>query len=129
MKNIFLALLIIISSSVLANSNFITDNSLSVIHTPDEPPEFPGGQAQFMEFVRENYITPEVAKANGISGKIWYSFVITKTGEVANIKIIKGLCDSCDAEAVRVLNAMPIWQPGLQHGQPVNVMLRGMLKV
>lgn len=64
---------------------------------------------------------PEEAKKDSADGVSMVTFVVQKNGEIADIKIAKPLCKSCDAEALRVVKAMPNWIPGKQEGQAVNV--------
>ncbi len=84
-------------------------------------PEFPGGNEAMMQFLADNIQYPEVAKENGIQGRVICQFVVLKDGTVSDVKIIRGVDPSIDAEAVRVLKMMPDWKPGTQRGQAVNV--------
>ena len=56
-----------------------------------------------------------------IEGIIWIEFVVTKTGELLNIKVLKGFLKNLDDEAVRVIRIMPNWTPGKINGKIVNV--------
>ena len=84
-------------------------------------PEFPGGVAKMMEFLGKNTKFPPAAKANGISGKVYVNFVVGKNGKIRDAKIIRGVHDLLDKEALRVVNAMPNWKPGKQRGKAVTV--------
>ena len=84
-------------------------------------PEFPGGNDAMVKFLQENVVYPEKAKKKGISGKTYVSFVIEKDGSITDVKVARGFDKSCDAEAVRVVKAMPKWNPGKAKGQPVRV--------
>ena len=84
-------------------------------------PEFPGGNEAMMKFIQENTVYPENAKKNGIGGKTFVSFTIEKDGSIVDVKVVRGCDKECDAEAVRVVNAMPKWKPGKVKGQPVRV--------
>jgi len=88
----------------------------------DVMPEFPGGHAAMAAYITKNLRYPDVAREAGIEGKVFVRFVVTKTGDVADVEVSKGINSSCDAEAVRVVKAMPKWVPGKQNGQNVNVM-------
>lgn len=92
-----------------------------VFTTVDEMPEFVGGEDAFMKFILKNLHYPSVAKGVGIEGRVIIRFVISKTGEVANVEVLRGLDPACDKEAVRVAQMMPAWIPGKQNGKPVNV--------
>ncbi len=84
-------------------------------------PQFPGGENALMAFIKNNLRYPHNSAKVGIEGRVIIRFVVTKTGKVSDIKVIRGLDAACDAEAVRVINLMPNWIPGIQKGKPVNV--------
>ena len=87
----------------------------------DEMPQFPGDLDGLMKFIRENLKYPADAIENSIEGRVVVRFVVNKIGEVTNVEVLRGLSPSCDAEAVRVVQAMPKWTPGKKDGKDVNV--------
>jgi periplasmic protein TonB len=87
----------------------------------DVAPSFPGGEAAMMKFLYQNLKYPAIARENGISGKIYASFITDENGNVTEVQIKRGLEQSLDAEVVRVINKMPSWTPGIYHGKPVKV--------
>lgn len=87
----------------------------------DQMPEFPGGQTALIEYLSKNINYPASAKKDEISGRVFISFVISDEGDVKDIKVLKGVHDDIDNEAVRVVRAMPNWQPGVHEGKKVNV--------
>ena len=84
-------------------------------------PEYPGGQKAMFEFIVNNMEYPVKAREKGVEGVVYVNFVINKTGAVTKAKVMRGIGSGCDEEALRVVNAMPDWNPGLQRGKPVNV--------
>ena len=84
-------------------------------------PEFPGGQKKLFEYLGKSIKFPPAAKANGISGKVYVNFTIGKDGGIRNIKVLRGVHDLLDKEAVRVVKAMPKWKAGKQRGKAVSV--------
>ena len=84
-------------------------------------PEYPGGDAALMMFIADNTQYPDSAKANGIYGRVFVQFVIDEKGAVTNVKVLRGVDPSLDAEAVRVVKSMPKWKPGYSGGKPVPV--------
>ncbi len=84
-------------------------------------PEFPGGQKKLFEFLGKNIKFPPAAKANGISGKVYVNFTVAKDGKIENVKVIRGVHDLLDKEAVRVVKSFPNWKPGKQRGKAVKV--------
>jgi TonB family protein len=87
----------------------------------EQQPEFPGGIKAMYEFLGENLKYPEKAVKSNITGRVFLSFVVTEEGEIADVKVLKGIGYGCDEEAVRVLSKFPKWEPGKQNGSPVNV--------
>lgn len=87
----------------------------------EEMPEFPGGELALRKYIANAVDYPEVAQENGIQGKVYVTFVVSKDGYVADAKIARGVNPSLDAEALRVVNSLPKWIPGKQRGEYVNV--------
>lgn len=87
----------------------------------EEQPEFPGGYAALMNYLKQNMKYPQIAKENGITGRVWLNFVVDDKGNIIKIKVVKGVDPSLDAEAVRVVQGMPKWKPGKQRGKSVYV--------
>lgn len=87
----------------------------------EQQPEFPGGTEAMFKFLGENIKYPKAAADANVQGRVFLSFVVTETGEVQDISILKGIGYGCDAEAVRVLSLFPKWEPAKQDGVPVNV--------
>ncbi len=87
----------------------------------EDQPEFPGGTPALMAFLGENVRYPKEAHEKGIQGRVIANFVIMKDGSISDVNIMRGVDSLLDAEAVRVLESMPMWKPGKQRGQPVNV--------
>ena len=84
-------------------------------------PQFPGGEAEMYAFIKKNLNYPTVDQEMGNQGRVTLKFVVSKTGEITNIQLVKGVSPGCDKEAMRVLKSMPKWIPGRQNGEPVNV--------
>lgn len=88
------------------------------IPIPGVMPVLEGGIGQYLS---KNLKYPEPAKRIGAKGKVYLQFIVNKKGEVKDVKILHGVNKWLDAEAIRVVKAMPNWKPGLQHGKPVSV--------
>ncbi len=84
-------------------------------------PEFPGGDLELRKYIAANVIYPEIAKENGIQGKVYVQFVVNQRGEVEQVKIARGVDPALDKEAVRIIQSLPKWKPGSQRGKPVKV--------
>jgi TonB family protein len=88
----------------------------------DEMPVFPGGDEGLMKYIATNVAYPLEAKKAGTQGKVVAQFVVTSSGSVDRVKVIKGVSPELDAEAVRVISAMPPFQPGRQDNRNVDVL-------
>lgn len=73
------------------------------------------------KFIRDNLRYPVVAQEAGIQGRVTLRFVVSKTGAIENVTVVRGIDPSCDKEAVRVVKSMPKWIPGKQNGLNVPV--------
>jgi TonB family protein len=87
----------------------------------EEQPEFQGGMKNLGAYLAQNLKYPEAAMKANVEGRVFVRFIVTKTGEVTDVQILKGIGYGTDAEAVRVVQNMPKWIPGQQNGHPVNV--------
>ena len=87
----------------------------------EDKPEFPGGMAKLMQYLGKNTKFPQVAKENGVQGRVFIQFVINKVGKVTNVEVVRGVDPYLDKEALRVVKAMPNWKPGKQKGKAVKV--------
>ena len=85
-------------------------------------PEFPGGQEALIAYLTKTVKYPDIARANGIQGRVLVQFVVAKDGQIENVEVLRSGGDpSLDKEAVRVIQSMPRWIPGTQRGNPVRV--------
>ncbi len=89
--------------------------------TVEQMPTFPGGEVEMQKFIRDNLRYPVVAQEAGIQGRVTLRFVVSKTGAIENVTVVRGIDPSCDKEAVRVVQSMPKWIPGKQNGLNVPV--------
>ena len=95
------------------------DTSEKVFMVVEQQAEFKGGVGAMYEFLAKNIKYPAAASRANVEGKVFVQFVIGKSGEISDIKILKGIGFGCDAEAVRVVSLMPAWRPAQQSGQTV----------
>jgi len=96
-------------------------NAEGVYFEVEVMPEFPGGFTALQEFLMKNIQYPEQAKKEGITGKVFVQFIIDETGKVTDPTVLKSANPLLDAEAIRVVSAMPDWTPGKQKGEAVKV--------
>ena len=101
-----------------ANDNLGIDSTFVRV---EDMPEFPGGEASLLRWLATKVVYPQEAMRNEIQGKVYVAFVVNKTGKVTNVKISRGVDPLLDNEALRVVNSLPTWKPGMQRKKPVNV--------
>lgn len=87
----------------------------------EDMPEFPGGTAALLEYLRKNIKYPSICRENGIQGRVLVTFIVNKDGAIVEPEVVKSVNPSLDKEALRVISTMPNWKPGSQRGKPVRV--------
>jgi len=92
-----------------------------IFQVVEEQPVPIGGLPEYYKYISENLKYPEEARNQGIQGKVFIEFIVTKEGKLANVKCIRGIGQLCDEEALRVIRNSPLWNPGTEKGQKVNV--------
>ncbi len=84
-------------------------------------PSFPGGDEARIRYLTENIKYPQMARESSIQGTVYVTFVVERTGNVSDVRVLRGIGGGCDEEAIRVIKGMPKWSPGKQRGKPVRV--------
>ena len=97
------------------------DNTIKNIDSVDEKPSFPGGESAMKSYLNSNVKYPAAAQENGIQGRVIVQFIIEKDGSISDVKISRSVDPSLDREALRVVKAMPKWNPGKLNGTVVRV--------
>src|SRR5574344_1560585 len=88
----------------------------------EEKPTFMGGDANtFTKWVNGKLVYPEIAKENGVQGRVTLQFTVNADGSVSNVIVLRGVDSSLDKEAVRIVSSSPKWKPGRQRERPVKV--------
>ena len=136
-----LALLLIVANSVHIQANEVQETSQEIAPPPpppppperkesksdeifvivEEQPSFKEGVKAMMDFIESEMKYPVIAKENGIEGRVIVNFIIEKDGTITNPQIVRGADPSLDKEAIRIIKAMPKWNPGLQRNERVRV--------
>ncbi|SOD88658.1 TonB family protein [Spirosoma fluviale] len=88
----------------------------------EKVPEFPGGIRALYQYLARNLRYPTEARQNKIQGRVYVKFIVDKTGDIRELRVLKGIGGGCDEEAIRVVSQMPNWIPGKQQGKAVSVM-------
>lgn len=100
-------------------ADIVDDNNIYSTAGIEVKPDFPGGMAKFYKYVGNNYRSPE---EEGLSGKVYVTFVVEKDGSLTDIKVVRDIGYGTGKEAIRVLKACPKWNPGEQNGKKVRVL-------
>jgi len=87
----------------------------------EELPLFPGGHRAFNEYCFKNLQFPEISAKKHIEGTVEIHCMVTKTGNIVKVKVMKSLDKYCDAEAIRLVKGMPRWIPGKRNGKKVDM--------
>ena len=97
----------------------VDDNK--VFDVVEQKPQFPGGDAALLKYIGENIRYPAAAQENGVQGRVVVKFVVTKTGKVGEVQVVRSKDPDLDREAVRVVKNLPAFIPGKMNGHAVNV--------
>lgn len=115
-------MVIVLKPQQVINAPATTDDGEEVYEVVEKMPKFPdGGMSGLMKYLSANIRYPEAAHKAGTQGRVTVQFVVGKDGSIGDVKVIRGVDPTLDAEAIRVISGMPKWKPGTQKGEPVNV--------
>ena len=122
-KNVSLkvALMMLVLLFSFTTSTAQTKKNDIVFDVVEVMPQFPGGLAAMLKYIRENIKYPEQAMKKGIQGRVTVSFIIEKDGSISDVKPVRSVHPLLDKEAVRMVKSMPKWSPGKNNGKPVRV--------
>jgi protein TonB len=108
-------------TTVSAQKTVVAKKNQKVFDVVEQMPEYPGGQAALFEYLSKNIKYPADAEKKKVEGKVFVTFVVDSDGKITDVSLLKKVFPSLDAEAIRVISAMPNWIPGRQKGQAVRV--------
>jgi len=98
----------------------VVEPEVKIFYVVEDLPSFPGGKAALSKFISKNIKYPEDALKEGKSGTVYVNIRINEKGEIEVAKVKKSVFPSLDKEALRIVEAMPDWNPGKQDGKPVS---------
>ena len=110
------------SDEEYSDEKYEEEDRNEVFNSVENMPEFPGGDLGLMKYLQKNVKYPAIAKEYNITGKVYVSFIVDRSGSVTNVKIVRGVDKNLDAEAMRVVKSLPRYTPGRQRGKAVRVM-------
>ena len=108
----------ILEGSMIQEDSSIIPEPVSIEY--EKAPQFPGGESALMSFIAKNLYYPPMDGC-GIQGKVIIRFIITKTGAVSHVEVLRSLDPGCDKEAVKVIKKLPTWIPAEHNGKKVAV--------
>jgi protein TonB len=88
----------------------------------DEMPEFPGGEKALFQYLSSSIRYPKDALRNDVEGRVYVEFVVDRYGKITRVNLKRGMHPSLDQEALRVIEGMPDWKPGVKDGKFVSVL-------
>lgn len=131
LKMVSLLRLICVTVFIALNCNGVYASECNVAQSDDAPekiytateqmPQFPGGEAALMKYMRNNIKYPVIAIENGTQGNVIVQFVVKKDGTIGTVKIVRGLSPELNKEAIRLCKSLPKFIPGTMKGEAVNV--------
>ena len=127
LRNLALMGILLLSMVVFGNekpieaTNQQKNETDSVYAVVDKYPEFPGGEAARIEFIKQHVQYPDEARKNHEEGRVIVQFVVTRDGGISSAGILKGISQGLDQETLRLVNSFPEWVPGELNGQKVSV--------
>jgi TonB family protein len=107
------------TATVVYDKNESTDDPLFTV--VENMPIFPGGDKALMKFLSDNVKYPAQSVKDNVQGRVILQFIVNADGKISDITVVRGIDPLLDAEAIRVVNAMPAWTPGTQRGKAVRV--------
>ena len=102
-------------------TNESNPQSETIYKSVEQMPMFPGGEIELIKYLSQNIQYPPEAAKNNVQGRVILQFVVDKTGQVGEVKVVRSVSEELDAEAVRVVKTLPKFEPGRQDGKPVAV--------
>ena len=92
-----------------------------VFEVVEQDPVFPGGVEAMYRYIAENLRYPQQAVEANVQGRVFLDFIVEKDGSISSPRVLRGIGNGCDDEALRVVEAMPKWTPGKQGGKAARV--------
>lgn len=108
------------TTTTATNQQKATDEK-QIFSNPETMPQFPGGTKALAKYLSTKIKYPQEARKAGAQGRVILSFIVGADGSISNVKTLKSVHPALDAEAIRVIKAMPKWTPGRQNGKNVRV--------
>jgi TonB family protein len=117
LKWFFILGMVISTTNLFGQTKDSVESNETIFIDPLIPPSFPGGQVALREYIGKNLNwTPGQLT---VQGRVFVEFSVDVDGTIKDVKVVRGLCDSCDKEALRLVTTMPNWNAGIENGKTV----------
>ncbi|MFN4947575.1 MAG: energy transducer TonB [Chryseotalea sp.] len=119
---LLLITLTILTLNAQEQTNDTSKTQVEVFIPVEKTAEFPGGITKlYTNYIDRKLKYPKDARREGIKGKVFVEFVINKDGSIddSTVKVVQGLNESCNNEAIRVIKECPNWIPATINNKPV----------
>lgn len=118
----FLLLLMAVMCFSIVNAQDDNKQRIDPLKTKvDKMPQFPGGTQALLQYLKDNVKYPVDAEKKKKSGRVLVAFDVDTDGNVVDAEVVKHIWPSLDAEALRVVESMPKWRPGMKDGKAVRI--------
>ncbi|MFN8350705.1 MAG: energy transducer TonB [Flavobacteriales bacterium] len=107
------------AAPIVPASQFLSDGEVYDLNAVQEQPSFPGGMERMYEYMGRTQKYPDAEYEAGIQGKVTVQFTVDKDGSIREVKLLRGVSEGLDQEALRIVRSMPKWIPGKLDGRPV----------
>jgi len=106
-----------------AGNGVVEEKKDEIFTVVEQMPEFPGGIDAMYKFINKNIQYPQIERENNVQGKVFVTFVVDKSGNINDVKVLRGVAGgpNLEKEAIRVIKMFPQWKPGRQNGRDVPV--------
>ena len=112
---------VILEGCVVPEMGEVGNPEHEVYQIVEQMPQFSNGEEAMMQYIAEQVKYPAEAKKSGVQGRVFVGFVVEPDGSLSDFKVLRGIGHGCDEEALRVVESMPKWKPGMQRGKAVRV--------
>lgn len=109
------------NDEMLEGTVFSEDGTILPYFPYHEMPQFPGGNWAMRNYLSNKIRYPKTGLLGRRTGTVIVTFIVGKDGTIKDVKVKQELHPVLDAEAVRVVEGMPEWEPGKTDGRPVPV--------
>jgi hypothetical protein len=97
------------------------EEDTTIYSIPEIAPIYPGGEKAMYNYIQLSITDSMRNNPNGIEGNIYVQFVIEKDGSITQTKVLRGIGGGLDEEAIRIVEEMPEWAPGMVQEKPVRM--------